>query len=105
MTLPQSLPRSFRDLDFSFREGTFKTALAANFRGVDIPTIFLDVLPWSHEEIPQKFFRRGCVECVMGIYGFGFGVRVLHGFALGCYLEIIYPSSTRMSFSFSSLTS
>ena len=67
MTLPQSLPRSFRDLDFSFREGTFKTALAANFRGVDIPTIFLDVLPWSHEEIPQKFFCRGCVECVMGI--------------------------------------
>lgn len=56
VTLPQSLPRSFRDLDFSFREGTFKTALAANFRGVDIPTIFLDVLPWSHEEIPQNFF-------------------------------------------------
>ena len=40
-----------------------------------------------------------------GRYGFGFGVRVLHGFALGCYLEIIYPSSTRMSFNFSSLTS
>ena len=63
-TLPQALPRSFRDLHVCFRESKFKTAASASFRGVDIFTIFLEVLPRSHRELPRKLFvgRRGWVE-------------------------------------------
>ena len=55
-TLPQALPRSFRDLHVCFRESKFKTAASASFRGVDIFTIFLEVLPQSHRELPRKLF-------------------------------------------------
>ena len=41
------------------------------------------------EDVPMKI--KMCSRREDGRYGFGFGVRVLHGFALGCYLEIIYP--------------
>ena len=63
-TLPQALPRSFRDLHVCFRESKFKTAASASFRGVDIFTIFLEVLPRWHRELPRKLFvgRRGWVE-------------------------------------------
>ena len=63
-TLPQALPRSFRDLNVCFRESKFKIAASASFRGVDIFTIFLEVLPRSHRELPRKLFvgRRGWVE-------------------------------------------
>ena len=66
-TLPQALPRSFRDLHFCFRESKFKTAASASFRGVDFFRIFLEVLPRSHGELPRKLYLGVAWKCVICI--------------------------------------
>ena len=63
----KTLPRSFRDLHFCFRESKFKTAASASFRGVDFFTIFLEVLPRSHGELPRKLFLGVAWKCVICI--------------------------------------
>ena len=68
-TLPQALPRSFRDLHFCFRESKFKTAASASFRGVDFFRIFLEVLPRSHGELPRKLYLGVAWKCVICILG------------------------------------
>ena len=68
-TLPQALPRSFRDLHFCFRESKFKTAASASFRGVDFCRIFLEVLPRSHGELPRKLHLGVAWKCVICILG------------------------------------
>ena len=73
-TLPQALPRSFRDLHFCFRESKFKTAASASFRGVDFFRIFLEVLPRSHGELPRKLYlgvEWKCVICILGWVNMG----------------------------------
>ena len=67
VTLPQALPRSFRDLHFCFRESKFKTAAGASFRGVDFFTIFQDVLPRSHGKLPRKLFLGVAWKCAICI--------------------------------------
>ena len=66
-TLPRALPQSFRDLHFCFRESKFKTAASASFRGVDFFTIFLEVLPRSHGELPRKLFGGVAWKCAGGL--------------------------------------
>ena len=66
-TLPQTLPRSFRDLHFCFRESKFKTRASASFRAVDFFSISLEVLPRSHRELPRKLFLGVAWKCVICI--------------------------------------
>ena len=66
-TLPQALPRSFRDMHFCFRESKFKTRASASFREVEFLTISLEVLPRSHRELPRKLFLGVAWKCVICI--------------------------------------
>ena len=90
-TLPQALPRSFRDLHFCFRESKFKTAASASFRGVDFFRIFLEVLPRSHGELPRKLYLGVAWKCVylyfrMGEHGWTiFHDPIFHTDGLGVF--------------------
>ena len=60
-TLPQTLPRSFRDLHLCFRESNFKTRVSASFREVYFFYFSRSVTAVT-PGVSAKPFSRGCVE-------------------------------------------
>ena len=91
-TLPRALPRSFRDLHLCFRESKFKTAASASFRGVDFFTIFLEVLPRSHGELPRKLLNFVGVawKCVVCICWCGTMLLVVLAGGSGAHIKVIH---------------